>query len=284
MFKFGFGTTGEDSDGGKANDAKAVDAHSDDREAREVVIEGKVIEKDAVAHHLISLCNDEVTMRKAEARAPESLTRSGVDLVPGVYEGGYKLWEGGIDLAEYIYAHHSNDGTFTENTKVLELGAGHGIPGIMAARCGAKHIALHDFNEEVIRDVTAINVAWNVESSINVRYFIGGWNSLAELLQSDAKFDVILSAETVYATLQIQSLAKCIVTLLKPGGVAWVAGKSYYFGVGGGMDEFIHHVGELSHLTHAPLRVDRVAELRNGASNVRQVVQLRRELAEERDG
>lgn len=284
MFKFDFGYSRERQGTGEVDDSQKSDTRDVESQggryvATEVVIEHKPVGKDQIAHHLISLCKDEVTMRKVEAVAPKSLTPTGMDLVAGVYEGGYKLWEGGIDLAEYLYFHHSDDGTFGEKTRVLELGAGHGIPGIMAVKCGgAGQLVMHDFNEEVIRDVTAINVHWNVGDSINVRYFSGGWNPLSSVLKTGALFDVILSAETVYGVTQIQDLALCIVTLLKPGGVAWVCGKSYYFGVGGGIDAFVKQVCQLSHEKKVGIHIRRAAEFRDGASNVRGIVEIRRDV------
>lgn len=57
------------------------------------------------------------------------------DLLPGVYEGGAKIWECTIDLIDY----------FVENTKisdfkakrVLDLGCGSGLLGIYAVTCGS---------------------------------------------------------------------------------------------------------------------------------------------------
>lgn len=282
MFRFDFGAPKDGAATGEIDGSQKLDRGDDESGgerclATEVLIEQKPVGKGEIAHHLISLCKDEVTMRKVEAMAPKSLTPSGMDLVAGVYEGGYKLWECAVDLAEYLYFHHSNDGTFDEHTNVLELGAGHGIPGIMAVKCGARQLVMHDFNEEVIRDVTSVNVHWNVEDSINVRYFSGGWNHLGPLLKKGAQFDVILSAETVYGVTQIQDLSLCIVTLLKPGGVAWISGKSYYFGVGGGIGAFVKQISQLSHDKGVGMNVRRVVELRDGASNVREIVEVRRD-------
>ncbi|CAI5499218.1 unnamed protein product [Closterium sp. Naga37s-1] len=54
------------------------------------------------------------------------------DLVPGKYEGGFKLWEAAVDLMEAVRA-DMQDGTLSFRRKhVLELGCGHGLPGILA--------------------------------------------------------------------------------------------------------------------------------------------------------
>lgn len=49
----------------------------------------------------------------------ERLAESCIDVVPDVYESGYNLWKGGIDLAGYVYFHYSSDGTFVTDASVL---------------------------------------------------------------------------------------------------------------------------------------------------------------------
>ena len=34
--------------------------------------------------------------------------------------------------------------------KVLEIGCGQGLPGVMALKCGAEEVVFQDFNEEVL--------------------------------------------------------------------------------------------------------------------------------------
>ena len=47
------------------------------------------------------------------------------DLVPGVYEGGLKVWECSIDLCRYFVQNN-----IVIKGHILELGCGHGLPGI----------------------------------------------------------------------------------------------------------------------------------------------------------
>lgn len=49
---------------------------------------------------------------------------------------------------------------------------------------------------------------------------------------------MILTAETIYNQEGMRKLLALIKTCLGPGGVALVAAKTYYFGVGGGTREF----------------------------------------------
>jgi hypothetical protein len=64
------------------------------------------------------------------------------DLQAGVYEGGFKLWECAVDLVKYVeLLLRANDMTtghpiFRIPSQVMELGCGHGIPGIHALQRG----------------------------------------------------------------------------------------------------------------------------------------------------
>lgn len=63
-------------------------------------------------------------------------------------------------------------------------------------------------------------------------------------------------------------LLALITHCLRPGGVALVAAKSFYFGVGGSVSDFAAAAAQHT------LRVDTVAQLRDGASNVREIIRL----------
>ena len=54
------------------------------------------------------------------------------DIIPGVYEGGLKVWECTIDLLKYIVSHSD----LIKNKHILELGCGHGLIGIGALKLG----------------------------------------------------------------------------------------------------------------------------------------------------
>lgn len=61
--------------------------------------------------------------------------------------------------------------------------------------------------------------------------------------EPERAYDMILSAETVYAPESIAVLADLLAQLLRrPDGVAYVAGKAHYFGVGGGTRVFLEAV------------------------------------------
>ncbi|CAK8683793.1 unnamed protein product [Clavelina lepadiformis] len=197
------------------------------------------------------------------------LTQSNVldtsDLVPNVYEGGLKVWECTIDLVKFL------QGLDLDGKIVCDLGCGIGLPGICAAAKNAKHVVFQDFNDFVITKATGMSVilnSWINENvfkkgsnsegimdneEIDVRFksyidtikkediskwnkfaFISGdWSTAASAIRE--KVDVILMAETIYSISSYEKLHDLINNILAKEGVAYVAAKSFYFGVGGGV-------------------------------------------------
>ena len=192
---------------------------------------------------------------------------SPTDLVPGTYEGGLKTWECSLDLVAYLM-HTYKDMT---GYRVMELGCGSGLPGIVCLLKSASTVDFQDYNAAVLRLVTAPNVALNTsglfsddadlqtiqhrlaEDSVSIdvstvsaksRFYSGSWESLKSLLSnaqdaSHQSYDVILTSETVYELDYIPSLVSLIRSLLAPGGYALVAAKASYFGCSGSLHDFI---------------------------------------------
>lgn len=152
------------------------------------------------------------------------------DIVPGVYEGGMKVWECSIDLAGYV----DNRLSIDSDTRVLELGCGAGLPGLVACLKGAS-VDFQDYNKEVLQLVTIPNAFANIRSRVNewCRFFAGDWSALADHIKSE-QYDLILTSETIYSTATYQSLITILKKAVKHNGTVLVAAKTCYFGVGGG--------------------------------------------------
>ena len=258
MFKFGFGDTT------KANSHPENVGQAEKPRTRPP----HIVE---IKHADVSNCEIDVleigpnlSLRKSTAGVPVSLSKSGADVVAGVYEGGFKLWECAVDLVRYIEKNKLNA------SNVLEIGAGHGLPGIVMGRSGA-NVVLHDFNEEVLSLCSAVNVKLN-EVTGSVRFVAGDWSELGQLL--GAQFDVVLSAETVYNETALKTLANSVLDTLKPGGYALIAGKTYYFGVGGGMASFRSVVKDIATERAVKVSIKVVEQLRDGKSNVREIARI----------
>ncbi|KAK9829233.1 hypothetical protein WJX72_004662 [[Myrmecia] bisecta] len=211
------------------------------------------------------------------------------DLIPGTYEGGFKLWEGAADLAKFLCTEWGlTESLFTSPTdpckalagkKILELGCGQGLPGILAYLAGAD-VHFQDYNEEVLEVLTGPNLAHNRRMlppgrrKGDVRYFASDWCCMGDLMGKNllgGNYDIILSAETIYSLDSQHSLYECMKQFLRPPhGIAYVAAKTYYFGVGGGTTAFKKLLAQ-----EGVLEAETVATIDDGASNKREILKLK---------
>ncbi|KAK4528799.1 hypothetical protein GAYE_SCF64G6745 [Galdieria yellowstonensis] len=188
------------------------------------------------------------------------------DVIRGVYEGGFKLWEGAIDLVKFLDTINING-----FQRGLELGCGHGLPGIYALQKGIE-MDFQDFNESVITQVLFPNIVLNkctVQASKSL-FLAGDWSSLIHP-QLKNKYDCLLASEVVYRTEWFPILSDCLLYLLKEDGVAYIAGKCFYFGVGGGTTAFQSFLRTRQELSCAC-----VDKIQDGKSNVREILQVKK--------
>ncbi|KAH8923031.1 hypothetical protein BT69DRAFT_1334184 [Atractiella rhizophila] len=202
------------------------------------------------------------------------------DLVQGVYEGGLKTWEGGVDLVVCLQEMAEREKTWTMNGKrILELGCGSALPACWALSklleetaegkvSAQSEIFLQDYNAEVLELITLPNLlltylqhtdAQALNSNevpitselieaftshlykrrIVLRFFSGPWSSFSSSLSlADAKFTHILTSETIYALHSLPSLIDVMEHHSDPTSRVYVACKSVYFGMEGGVGEW----------------------------------------------
>lgn len=205
----------------------------------------------------------------AEEVLSQTITQNS-DLITGVYEGGLKIWEGTQDLLEYI----DNEGETFSGKRVLDLGCGAGLLGILALKRGASKVHFQDYNSTVVKQLTIPNVFLNSEEESDDKnrgdedgspapkrrsmekthahgdrcgFFSGDWVSFLSLIQSQdptLRYDLIFTSETIYNTDYYPSLHDVFQKLLAEDGVIYLAAKSHYFGVGGGLYLFESFVEE----------------------------------------
>ncbi|EYU32714.1 hypothetical protein ABFS82_14G038700 [Erythranthe guttata] len=236
-----------------------------------------------------------LTLFKGRVSTEEVFSLANSDLVPGKYEGGLKLWEGSFDLIAALSSEMQDGKLSFTGKRVLELGCGHGLPGIFACLKGAAAVHFQDFNAEVLQCLTIPNVTANIEKNTEhlaaphaevgptkteTRFFSGDWGEVHQLLspastseEDEAKccgYDVILMAETVYSISTLPNLYKLIKKCISiPNGVVYMAAKKHYFGVGGGSRRFLSLVEK-----DGTMASSLVAEVTDGSSNVREVWKL----------
>ena len=124
-----------------------------------------------------------------------------------------RLWEAAIVLSQFIAGTPCKPGT-----KLLELGAGLGAPGLTAAKVGYD-VTLSDY-EDIILDFERINAA--ASRLDNVECCMLDW------LKPDTtqRYDVILGAEILFREEFFQPLLNVLEKTLKPGGVIYLAHDS----------------------------------------------------------
>lgn len=162
------------------------------------------------------------------------------DLIPGVYEGGAKIWECTEDLIAYLAINYPPDKIKTK--KVLDLGCGSGVLGIYAHNAGAL-VHFQDYNEDVLEKITIPNVYLNLPEeelgkTEEIKFYSGDWAKYTEMTKDDEKFDIILTSETIYSPRNHKKLLDTFDVKLSEDGVVLLAAKIYYFGVGGGLRQF----------------------------------------------
>ena len=69
------------------------------------------------------------------------------------------------------------------------------------------------------------------------------------MLPGPEVYDVILTSETIYNEDNYDKLISLFVDRLSKNGAAYVAAKTYYFGVGGGIRQFEQNVQKHGKLT-----------------------------------
>jgi predicted nicotinamide N-methyase len=124
---------------------------------------------------------------------------------------GLLLWDSAIALAEFI----ASSPELVTNKRVLELGAGVGLPGLVAQSVGA-HVAQTDHFGEAL-DVAALNAASNGITGIS--RFWADWRNW----QSTDVYDVVLGADILYDPEVHAELARVIKSALSPKGTLLLA-------------------------------------------------------------
>ncbi|XP_069832788.1 histidine protein methyltransferase 1 homolog [Dendropsophus ebraccatus] len=233
-------------------------------------LENKVVES-SLGLRYVNVSVVEMTLSHSdiwsECVVKKSIT-SNSDLISGVYEGGMKIWECTFDLIRYL----EDEGVNFEDKCVLDLGCGAGLLGIFSLTQKAKVVHFQDYNSTVIEEITIPNALVNCDSDNSAnniddepcgkktkksavkpelltkcRFFSGEWSHFTQLMQNQVppmKYDIILTSETIYNPTYYNALHEVLQNLLVNDGIVYLASKSHYFGVGGGVHLFENFIKE----------------------------------------
>jgi len=134
---------------------------------------------------------------------------------------GHHLWNAARAFATYLDAHPQ----LYQNQNVIELGAGGGLPGIVAALNGAKTVVLTDYPDPALLENLEHNVNRNLSSGAGANVFVKGYiwgRPVAHLLEvlSDKGmgFDVILMSDLIFNHSEHDALLRSCL-LLNAAGV-----------------------------------------------------------------
>ena len=146
---------------------------------------------------------------------------------------GLTLWKGSKSLAEYLSVHDD----LIVNKKVLELGAGTGICGLMAHKLEAEHVIITDGDTDTLRNIRE-NINLNVkqdDSSIQCQQLLWGANVEAfrqKWSADDQGFDIVMGGDIVYAQRSLEPLFETVVSLLSnEAGAKFILSYVYRSGV-----------------------------------------------------
>jgi nicotinamide N-methyltransferase len=141
------------------------------------------------------------------------------------------LWNAGLQLAEFIEEGDvQNRDWSVQGERVLELGAGTGLAGIVAGLKGAKEVVISDYPAPEVLE----NIKNNVERNVLSRKDASGvgevrvkgheWGVLDDAFSKESKesFGKILVADCLWMPWQHLNLLKSIRWFMKAGGKAWV--------------------------------------------------------------
>ena len=137
------------------------------------------------------------------SRDDENAFLRGVSDTPRPY--GVVLWPAAIALAHEVASRP------LAGRSVFELGAGTGLPGIVAASLGARVVQTD--RQNLVLHVCKLNAARNGITTIDHR--VADWTAWTD----DARYDVILGSDILYAEPLHPHLRHIFDATLAPGGV-----------------------------------------------------------------
>ncbi len=128
------------------------------------------------------------------------------------------LWASALALSHYLIDNQH----LIENKFVFEIGAGLGLPSIVAGKIGAAHVTLTDYLPEAV-DFAGANWLINLAEK-NVRFHTLDWRETSGFFsKNDTKADVLLASDVAYEARAFTHLLEAFENLCQPDGVILVS-------------------------------------------------------------
>lgn len=179
------------------------------------------------------------------------------DLIKDKYEGGFKVWESTYDLITFITDNQDIIPQVTHGKKrfkALELGSGSSLASVALIKrlasdpeCSKSYaIHLQDFNWEVPVSSALINLSINLPSDYleslidnrRLKLFHGHWRDF----DSSKKYHLIIMSEVLYNSDNYPVLHDLLAKHIRKSGYIVIATKNTYFGLTGGLFEWLEYV------------------------------------------
>nr|GMD94194.1 protein N-lysine methyltransferase METTL21A-like [Ipomoea batatas]GMD97301.1 protein N-lysine methyltransferase METTL21A-like [Ipomoea batatas] len=142
------------------------------------------------------------------------------DSVSGRAITGSWTWDSAFFLSNWI-ATHRESFEFTGKT-VLELGAGTGLPGMTAARLGAKRVVLTDI-EPLVPALRKSVEANALGEKVWVSRLVWGADELPSRLGESGEVDAVLMSDVFFDAAEMAGMAKTLKKVCGEGTKVWAA-------------------------------------------------------------
>ena len=129
---------------------------------------------------------------------------------------GLAIWTCSQILSGYLLDHPYH----VREQRVLELGAGLGLCGIIAHRLGATHVLATDGDVDVLQNLrhnTQCNANVDSDTNISCPQLVWGHN-LSEFQRTHEQQSVIIATDVIYSPKAVEPLWKTVDALLEPDG------------------------------------------------------------------
>lgn len=133
---------------------------------------------------------------------------------------GGKIWKGAVMLAVFLKSNHILKYLEIENKIVIEIGAGCGICGLVAATMNAKKVYLTDRDQGCV-ELMKRNVEINKKriSLSDIEVINLDWINNEDCLKIQDSFDVIIGSDILYSMSMVDSLLKGLDRLCSESGI-----------------------------------------------------------------